>query len=181
MFGRDSRESGLCRPRWLHGFVRNLHVLVCMIFLEGKDDREALIYTKSMCKGLRISLTVVHFTAPAPNDNDVNKDNHWETMLDSEVLKDVKYNNLSPRHHLIYLEKVVSYGSEMATVVKGMVDEYDLIIVGRSHDTGFRRTVGLDLTWNDFPELGVVGDLLVSKDIFGKASVLVVRKQTTDK
>lgn len=106
---------------------------VCMIFLEGKDDREALIYTKSMCKGLRISLTVVHFTAPAPNDNDVNKDNHWETMLDSEVLKDVKYNNLIPRHHLIYLEKVVSYGSEMATVVKGMVDEYDLIIVGRSH------------------------------------------------
>lgn len=151
---------------------------VCMIFLGGKDDREALTYAKRTSRGSNISLTVIHFVAPT--ECEVDEEKKWENMMDSEVLKDVKYSSLSARHRLNYLEEVVNDGSELSTAVRSMVDEYDLIIVGRSHDAGCHQITGLDLAWTEFPELGVVGDLLASKDIFGKASVFVVQQQTTD-
>ena len=161
---------------------------VCMIFLGGKDDREALTYAKRISRESSISLTVVHFVAPdeageeggggaAAGEEDEEK---WESVMDAEVLKDVRHYALSANRHATYAEEVVRDGSEMAPLVKGMVDEYDLIIAGRSHPAACRQMSGLDLAWTEFPELGVVGDLLASKDIYGKASVLVVQQQSTD-
>ncbi|KAF3448410.1 hypothetical protein FNV43_RR09123 [Rhamnella rubrinervis] len=151
---------------------------VCMIFLGGKDDREALIYAKRMAKDHSINVTVLHITAPKDLPEDPSM--KWENMLDSEVLKDVRYSNPSaPQGFMGYIEEVVNDGAEMALIVKSLVDDYDLIITGRRYGVECTQTSGLT-EWSEFPELGVVGDLLASTDIYGKASVLVVQQQVTD-
>ncbi|PON96881.1 DNA-directed DNA polymerase [Trema orientale] len=151
---------------------------VCMIFLGGRDDREALTYAKRMSNETSITLTVIHLVAP--EEDEVDDERKWDIILDSEVLKDVKHNSLSGNQHKRYVQELTNDGSEMATIVRGLVDEYDLIIAGRSHGIGSRQISGLDLGWTEFPELGVIGDLLASTDIYGRASVLVIRQQKTD-
>lgn len=151
---------------------------VCIIFLGGKDDREALVYAKRMAKDPSISLTVIRFAAP----EEVGEERilRRELLMDLEVLKEVKYNNLSAGEEYIgYEEEVVRDGSEMALIVRTLVDKYDLIVTGRSYGVECPQTSGL-MEWSEFAELGVVGDLLASTDIFGRASVLVVQQQVID-
>lgn len=141
---------------------------VAMIFLGGNDDREALEFSKRMAKGSSINLTVVRMVA---------KDHEgiitWDEMLDSEALKDVKFNKDSS---VTYKEKLVEDGPQTAYALRGMVCKYDLIIVGRRNGIDCPQTVGL-CEWSEFPELGVLGDLLASSDLNGKASILVVQQQ----
>ncbi|KAL5569795.1 hypothetical protein UlMin_026370 [Ulmus minor] len=154
---------------------------VCMVFLGGKDDREALTYAKRMCQDSNITLSVFHFVDPTFHQVDEeDKDPRWDQMLDSEVLKDIRHTSMSGKKHVAYAEEIVNDGSQMATMVRSLVDEYDLIIAGRSHREGFFQRLGLHLEWSEFPELGVIGDLLASAETYGKASVLVMQQQTTD-
>lgn len=150
---------------------------VCMIFMGGKDDREALVYAKRMAKDPSISLTVIQFSPPKDLPEDPNS--KWDRMLDAEVLKDIRYSNLSVVPQEGYTEEVVKDGSEMALMVTSLVDDYDLIITGRRYGVESPQTSGL-MEWSEFPELGVIGDLLVSTDIYGRASVLVVQQQVID-
>lgn len=55
------------------------------------------------------------------------------------------------------------------------MDNYDLIIVGRSHPNS-PLLLGLH-EWSECPELGVIGDLLSSPDGETTASVLVIQQQ----
>ncbi|KAL5540908.1 hypothetical protein UlMin_043300 [Ulmus minor] len=153
---------------------------VCMIFLGGKDDREALTFAKRMSQDSSITLDVIHFGNPNYNQvEEVDEDTRWDQLLDFEVLKDIRYGSTSGKRHVLYAEEVVKDGSQMARMVRSLVDDYDLIIAGRSHSEGLCKTVGLDLEWSEFPELGVIGDLLASAEIYGKASVLVIQQKTT--
>ncbi|KAF3432879.1 hypothetical protein FNV43_RR23981 [Rhamnella rubrinervis] len=153
---------------------------VCVIFLGGKDDREALVYAKRMAKDQSINVMVLHFLAP--KDLPEEPKMKWEHMMDSELLKDVRNSNLSTdrQGYMGYMAKVVKDGSEMALIVRNLVDDYDLIITGRRYGVDCPQTSGL-MEWSEFPELGVVGDLLASTDnVFGRASVLVLQQQVTD-
>lgn len=67
-------------------------------------------------------------------------------------------------------------GAETALIVREMVDEFDLIIVGRHWGVEFPQTSGLK-EWTELPEMGVVGYILSSSDLKGRASVLVVQQQ----
>ncbi|PON96880.1 DNA-directed DNA polymerase [Trema orientale] len=151
---------------------------ICMIFLGGRDDREALTYAKRMARASNTTLTVFHLVPP--EEGEVEDDRKWDLLLDSEVLKDVKYNSLNGNQQMRHAQKFVSDGSEMAMIISSLVDEYDLIIAGRSHSIGSHQISGLDLGWTKFPELGVVGDMLASMDIYGRASALVIQQQATD-
>ncbi|KAG6629014.1 hypothetical protein CIPAW_14G053700 [Carya illinoinensis] len=122
---------------------------VAMIFVGGNDDREALTFAKRMANDSNITLTVVHFVSSDTEDITL-----WDKLLDNEVLKDVKMNN-----------EIVKDGPQTALIVRSMVDEYDLFI-----------TSGL-AEWSEFPELGIIGDLLASSDLNSKASVLVIQQQ----
>ena len=95
-------------------------------------------------------------------------------MLDSKVLKDIRHTSMSGKKHVAYIEEIVSSGSQMATMVRSLVDEYDLIIVGRSHHEGLVQILGLHLEWSEFSKLGVIGDLLALAETYGKAFVLVM-------
>ncbi|KAG6629016.1 hypothetical protein CIPAW_14G053900 [Carya illinoinensis] len=143
---------------------------VAMIFVGGNDDREALTFAKRMANDSNITLTVVHFVSSDTEDITL-----WDRLLDNEVLKDVKMNNVGDEY-VIYLEEIVKDGPQTALIVRSMVDEYDLFIVGRRHNCDSTQTSGL-VEWSEFPELGIIGDLLASSDLNSKASVLVIQQQ----
>ena len=67
----------------------------------------------------------------------------------------------------------MKHGPETALIVRCMVNEYDLIIVGRRNDIETPQTSGL-VEWSEFSKLGIVGDLLASSDFNSRTSVFVV-------
>ncbi|KAF5446630.1 hypothetical protein F2P56_032241 [Juglans regia] len=145
---------------------------VAMIFLGGSDDQEALTLAKRMVNDLmNINLTVVHFVASGSEEI-----RDWDdNLLDHEVLKDVKLNNVSGGY-VTYIEEMVEDGPQTALIIHSMIDEYDLTIVGRRHNVVSPQTSGL-AEWSEFPELGIIGDLLASTENNTRTSVLVVQQQ----
>ncbi|KAJ0007141.1 hypothetical protein Pint_30480 [Pistacia integerrima] len=139
---------------------------VAMLFFGGNDDREVLTLAKRMARNTKVRLTVAQFIAKS-DDGEVD----WEIILDSEVLQNVKSND-----RINYIKHVVNDGPETVNIVHSMVDEFDLIIVGRRYNIEDPQTSGLK-EWSEFPEIGIMGDLLASKDLTGKCSVLVVQQQ----
>ncbi|XP_041020693.1 cation/H(+) antiporter 4-like [Juglans microcarpa x Juglans regia] len=144
---------------------------VAMIFLGGRDDQEALTLAKRMANDMmNIKLTVVHFVASGSEEiRDLGD------LLDHEVLKDVKLNNVSGGY-VTYIEEMVEDGPQTALIINSMIDEYELIIVGRRQNVVSAQTSGL-AEWIEFPELGIIGDLLASSDSNTRTSVLVLQQQ----
>ncbi|OMO49688.1 Cation/H+ exchanger [Corchorus capsularis] len=147
---------------------------VCMIFIGGKDDREALSLAKRMSKDTRLSLTVTRFVSGA--DSKTNYMLDWDQMLDDKVLKDVKHSQTGEYGEITYMEEIVRDGHHAAEIIRSIVDGYDLFIVGRRYGVQSVQTQGLS-EWSEFPELGGIGDLLASTDLQSRASVLVVQQQ----
>ncbi|KAL5755991.1 hypothetical protein ACOSP7_020414 [Xanthoceras sorbifolium] len=147
---------------------------VGLIFVGGKDDQEALTFAKRMAQDTRVGLTVVHLTADQ-NSSELWQSGveNWDEMRDSEVLKEVKTNG-----YINYIKKEVADGPDTAVIVRSMVNEFNLIIVGRRHNLECPQTSGLK-AWSEFPELGLLGDLFASTDYSGRCSVLVVQQQET--
>ncbi|OMP05299.1 Cation/H+ exchanger [Corchorus olitorius] len=153
---------------------RSSNYSVCMIFIGGKDDREALTLAKRMSKDTRLSLTVTHFISGEEGESNYMLD--WEGMLDDQVLKDVKHSQTGEYGEIMYMEKIVRDGPQAAEIVKSIADGYDLVIIGRRYGVQSVQTQGLS-EWSEFPELGVIGDLLASIDLQSRASVLVMQQQ----
>ncbi|XP_058208324.1 cation/H(+) antiporter 4-like [Rhododendron vialii] len=139
--------------------------------LRGSDDREALFYAKRMAKSRTsgIGLSMVNFKPMVCEASDEGK------KRDSEVLNE--FTNVGGGE-MVYVEEVVKDGAETELIVGEMVGEFDLIIVGRHWGVEFPQTLGLK-GWSELPEMGVIGDILSSSDLKGRASVLVVQQQKT--
>ncbi|KAL1155207.1 hypothetical protein V6Z11_A08G008600, partial [Gossypium hirsutum] len=138
-----------------------------MLFLGGKDDREALTLARRMARDPRVKLTVIHLIAYQNCRNVV----YWDTVLDTEMLKDVKQSC-----DMMYVEQVPDSGSQTAKIIRTVADDYDLIIVSRRYGVESIQSMGLS-EWSEFPELGIVRDLFASTDIDSRVSVLVVQQQ----
>ncbi|TYK31711.1 cation/H(+) antiporter 10-like [Cucumis melo var. makuwa] len=148
---------------------------VCVIFLGGKDDREALSYAKRMVKDLRVELTVLRLKAPKNYQNRSKLHNSWEYIMDEEVVKDFKGKCLGDER-VVYEEKICGDGQETAFLLRKVVDMFDLMIVGRRNGLETPQTDGLN-EWNEFPELGYLGDLIASSEINNGTSLLVIQQQ----
>ncbi|KAM1039812.1 hypothetical protein ACFX2I_029069 [Malus domestica] len=138
-----------------------------IIFVEGPDDREALAYAMRMTEHPNVSLTVVRLV-----DNrkfNVHKEH------DSELLSKCKIAIAGRKQH-VYKEERVKDSVDMINVIRPMQNFYDLIVVGRRHDCDSPLFMGLK-EWNEFPELGFIGDMLASSDSNCEVSVLVVQQQ----
>ncbi|KAG2699239.1 hypothetical protein I3760_07G184200 [Carya illinoinensis] len=147
---------------------------IAMIFLGGNDDREALTLAGRMVKDSSVSLTVVRLIAEGEESI-----TDWNKMLDSEILKNFKYHSTADHEGCVmYIEEVLKDGTETATKLRELIDDYDLCIVGRRYNVESPLTTGLE-EWSEFPELGVMGDMLASTDFNGRCSVLVVQQQMT--
>ncbi|KAJ4838617.1 hypothetical protein Tsubulata_019380 [Turnera subulata] len=145
----------------------------CLIFIGGKDDREALILSKRMAVDPNVNLTVLHLKSNNYN-NEASHELSWDAILDAEELKVCKYTNVEDQR-VKYVEHHVNDGFETASFVTGFVAGYDLIIVGRRKGLASPQTSGLSEIC-EFPELGALGDLLASKDLNLSALVLVVQQ-----
>ncbi|KAJ9160404.1 hypothetical protein P3X46_025808 [Hevea brasiliensis] len=143
---------------------------VCVLFIGGADDREAMAYALKMARSPRVQLKVVCCASPEDSNRD-----KWEDMLDSESLRSLR-NEMSMNGHIYYAEQTVTTGSDTASVVRSIQESYDLIIVGRRHETKPEAMSGLS-EWAEIPELGVIGDQLASADIHSEVAILVVQQQ----
>ncbi|KDP45758.1 hypothetical protein JCGZ_17365 [Jatropha curcas] len=148
------------------------HSRVAIIFLGGNDDREALAFAKRMSNGSNITMTIVRLIAKEEDQSSLVT---WEQILDSEALKDLKPNGIT-NQDVKFIQVEVKDGPQTAYLLREMANQYDLIIVGRRNGVECAQTSGLS-QWSEFPELGVIGDLLASSDLNGKASILVVQQQ----
>ncbi|KAJ8546566.1 hypothetical protein K7X08_032640 [Anisodus acutangulus] len=76
---------------------------------------------------------------------------------------------------VVYTEEMSSNGAETVKTITSLGQDFDLYVVGRG--LGFFSALkgGLD-EWSDCPELGSIGDLLVTSDFSLTASILVVQQ-----
>ncbi|KAF3545548.1 hypothetical protein DY000_02001006 [Brassica cretica] len=146
-------------------------VKVGVIFVGGKDDWEAVSIAKWMRQNPSVRLTVIRFLSGQEPD----KSKNWEYLVDNEVLNDLKATYASAEN-FSYTEKIIKGGPAVATAVRMAAEENDLMIVGRDHDDDSLDYSGL-VEWMELPELGVIGDLLASKELETRVSVLVVKQQ----
>ncbi|CAN1824948.1 Cation/H(+) antiporter 3 [Linum perenne] len=143
---------------------------VCMIYMGGSDDHEALCLAARMAKDSNLHLTVLHLNYRQDEDASTNRRNRLSTML-KEALKEI-----SEFPNVQYIERPVEDGPQTALAIRTIVNDYDMFVVGRRNGLESPQTSGLG-EWSEFPELGIIGDLLASQDLETKASVLVVQQQ----
>ncbi|KAJ7970662.1 Cation/H(+) antiporter like [Quillaja saponaria] len=145
---------------------------VLVIFIGGKDDREALCFAGRLMRKPNIILDILHLVSA----DDADDEGTWEKMLDSEILKDIRHSTTAHGSTVNYMEEMVKDGPETVTILRSLAMSYDLFIVGRRYNAETRHTHGLD-DWSEFPELGVIGDMLASTDFNSRASTLVIQQQ----
>ncbi|KAK8530002.1 hypothetical protein V6N13_102887 [Hibiscus sabdariffa] len=139
---------------------------IVVIFMGGKDDREALALAKCISQDKSVSLTVIHLKAKN-NIGTILAEN--DRALDDEMLSGIKGS-------IRYLEEQVSDGPETSDFLRSIVKDYQLFIVGRRYKCEDPQTSGLG-HWCEFEEIGIIGDLLSSSDFIDNYSVLIVQQQ----
>ncbi|OMO53087.1 Cation/H+ exchanger [Corchorus capsularis] len=144
----------------------NLPSGIAVIFLGGKDDREALALAKRILLRQRVGLTIIHLKAA----NDLGTRDS-DGMLDEEMLKIMRESR-----YIRYIEQQVNDGPKSSSYLRNVANDYQLLIVGRRYNMEDPRTFGLE-EWCEFPEIGIIGDMVSSTDFGGIYSVLIVQQQ----
>jgi len=108
---------------------------VGVLFIGGKDDREALSLVKRMKNNPRIRVTVIRLVF----DHEIESD--WDYILDNEGLKDLK--STEDNKDIDYIERIVTSSVEVVKAVQLLAEEYDLMVVGRDHDMTSQDLSGL--------------------------------------
>lgn len=140
---------------------------VAVIFITGPDDMESLCYGARMAGHTNVTLTIFRYLL-------LGYDSSRERKQDNILIDEVRHANME-NQNFIYQEHVVKDGAGLATSLRSLDSQFDLLIVGKNHPVS-KILMGLD-TWSECPELGVVGDMLSSSDMRSTTSVLVVQQQ----
>ncbi|ESQ37525.1 hypothetical protein EUTSA_v10002941mg [Eutrema salsugineum] len=151
--------------------TRKYRINIGVIFIGGKDDREAVSLVKRMKMNPMVNVTVTRFIF-----NQETEVTNFEHILDHEVLEDLKCTEAT--NCIAYTERTMRGGPEVATTIRLLSQDYDLMVVGRDHSKAKPDFSGLT-EWIELSELGVIGDLLAARDLENRVSVLVVQQQQT--
>ncbi|GMG98178.1 hypothetical protein Nepgr_000018 [Nepenthes gracilis] len=141
---------------------------VVMLFIGGADDHEALAISRRMANNPSTSLTVIWLK---PEDH--RHDDSYGIDRDGEVIRDFQLKSKG-NEKISLVENIVSDGIETTKAILS-IKNADLIIVGRYHEPDCPATLGITM-WSDYPELGMLGDMLTTTSDF-RFSVLVVQQQ----
>ncbi|XP_021766698.1 cation/H(+) antiporter 25-like [Chenopodium quinoa] len=144
-----------------------------MLFLGGSDAREALMLASRMVEHPDVSLIVIRFLA-----NEQAGDILPERKMDDGVVTWFWVKN-EMNEKVVYKEVVVSNGFETVSAIRSLnasVSKIDLWIVGRKNGINSTFLNGLS-DWSENPELGLIGDFLVSASFDALGCVLVVQQQ----
>ena len=159
---------------------------VATLFFGGRDDREAVALATRMVCNPAIDLTVLRFVQKgggggfmggAADQFDALKERKADDACLREFLD--RANSMSAGGGgggagVEYRERGVFNASEMVAQVQEVeAVGKDLFVVGKV--PGLPALTGGMAEWSECPELGPVGDLLVSRDFQTTASVLVVQ------
>uniref|UniRef100_A0A7N0TGH8 Cation/H+ exchanger domain-containing protein n=1 Tax=Kalanchoe fedtschenkoi TaxID=63787 RepID=A0A7N0TGH8_KALFE len=148
---------------------------IALLYFGGGDDREAAsVALRMMANSGNTTLTVIHFkTAGAAGEAEEGFQDC--DAADKEVLERMQALEAENRR-MKCMEEVVKDGPETALILRSIVNDYDLMVVGRREGVKSSLTSGLG-EWSEYPELGVVGDLLAVADLETRTSVLVLQQQ----
>ncbi|KAF2292193.1 hypothetical protein P3X46_022173 [Hevea brasiliensis] len=150
---------------------------VCVLFLGGADDREALAYAQRMLKHPRVLVSLLHFKSSKLGTEaiEIVGGTARSKMLDAEILGKYRF-NAQLNERAAYTEEEVADRKDVLAVIESMDNAYDLVMVGKRHGDSQLMT---DLSkWNEDRELGLVGEVIAARDSKLGASVLVVQQQT---
>ncbi|XP_016493966.1 cation/H(+) antiporter 15-like isoform X1 [Nicotiana tabacum] len=160
---------------------------IVVLYFGGPDDREALGYALRMVDRPDTRLTVVKFI-PGEDATDIEPmefaeeshvnvhiDKESENLLDEEFLNRFKISTANDKS-VKYIELLLNDVEEAVKAIKLMDQHsYDLYIVGKGRGIVSPLTAGL-VDWCDCPELGAIGDLLVTSEFDSTFSVLVMQQ-----
>ncbi|KAL5719884.1 hypothetical protein ACHQM5_012612 [Ranunculus cassubicifolius] len=144
---------------------------IALIFLGGADDREVLTYGERMVENPNTILTVIRFSLISDTSNNPTK----EKKLDAMVLQDFRSKYIG-KEGINYREEVVTDGLGIVKAMREIEDKFDLIMVGRQHEKKTELFKGLS-EWNEYPELGLMGDMLATSNMHEDVSILVLQKK----
>ncbi|KAF6174098.1 hypothetical protein GIB67_020280, partial [Kingdonia uniflora] len=136
---------------------------VAVLFMGGADDMEALAYGVRMAKHPRVNLTVIRYLT-------FHGDNTRDRKLDGDLINEVTYH--CAEDGVVFLDKVVKDGEDFVAAIRSIGARYELMMVGRHQRKESKLLFGLT-DWNECPELGIIGEMLVSSDSGVMSSVLV--------
>ncbi|OEL19166.1 Cation/H(+) antiporter 15 [Dichanthelium oligosanthes] len=171
---------------------------VALLFFGGPDDREGLAYAWRMVEHPGVCLTIVRFIPPdykapalaphqamaprMPASNvqaraitivpDAAKS---ERQMDEEYLNEFRTRNIG-NDAVLYMEQVVANSEETLAAIRDLDSAHELYIVGRHPGEAGSPLTSALAEWMDSPELGPIGDLLVSSEFSKMVSVLVMQQ-----
>ncbi|KAF8086967.1 hypothetical protein N665_0607s0027 [Sinapis alba] len=153
---------------------------IAMLFVGGRDDREALAYAWRMVGQEMVKLTVVRFIPGRDalvSAGKLDFEYVKEAQVDEECIYEFNFKTMNDSS-VTCLEKVVNNGKEVIEAIREMEDNhsYDLYIVGRRYKVETPVTAGLTTDWSSSQDLGTIGDTLASLTFTMHASVLVIQQ-----
>lgn len=147
---------------------------VGVIFVGGGDDREALAYAIRMAQHTNVRVSVIRMVEDPRKGNKRGDHNH--NLQDGQMIHKYKIGCVHLKRH-DYREEIVVDSVARVSVIRSLEGCFHLILVGRRHPPNTSFFLGLTTEWNDFPELGFLGDMLVSSPSNSDSSILVVQQQ----
>ncbi|XP_010068968.2 cation/H(+) antiporter 28 [Eucalyptus grandis] len=156
---------------------------IAVIFIGGKDDREALAYAGRVAWHAGVKLTVIRFLVQTDEDISSRRASNYrynaaeqeqEMKLDDEF-----FANFYEKHvaggPVAYSEKHLANSAETFSTLKSLEGQYSLIIVGRGGRVNSVLTVGMN-DLEQCPELGPIGDVLSGSDFSISTSILIIQQ-----
>ncbi|KAL6011836.1 hypothetical protein ACLOJK_002302 [Asimina triloba] len=161
---------------------------IAVLFFGGADDREALAYGCRMADHPNVNLTVIRFQ---PSSGAASYEASAGTNEDEEVLTSLSkhekeidadrdfllnfYDRYVVTGLVSYVDKFVDNGAQTVTTLTAMEGMFSLFVVGKGGRGLSPLTTGIG-EWEEYPELGAIGDLLASSDFTLSGSVLVIQQ-----
>ncbi|QCD95618.1 Cation/H+ exchanger [Vigna unguiculata] len=154
-------------------------VNVAVIFIGGKDDREALAYASRVARHSQVKLTVLRFLVDSSVESAalyriISPEQEKEMKLDDECFTHFYERNVIGGR-ISYMEKHFANAAETFSTLRSFEGQYSLVIVGREGGTNSVLTRGMN-DWQQCPELGPIGDVLSGTDFSMTVSVLIIQQ-----
>lgn len=154
---------------------------VAIIFVGGRDDREALAYVGRVAWHSGVKVTVIRFLVDTTAESSrlaayrvTITEQEEEMGLDDECFAQF-YERYIVGGRISYMEKHLANASETFSTLRSFEGQYSLVIVGREGGMNSILTRGMN-DWQQCPELGPIGDVLSGSDFSTTLSVLIIQQ-----